>query len=116
MPWHQESVMSQRLEFVHAVTHRAPGTSIRDVCRQFHIAEKTGHKWLNRHELGGPAALADRSHRPLTPAHHVPRTIIDALVAFREQHSDWGARKLRDALGRLQPQVAWPAPSTITTI
>lgn len=108
--------MSQRLEFVHAVTHRSAGTSIRDVCRQFGIAEKTGHKWLNRHELGGPAALADRSHRPLVPAHQIPRAVIDALVALRQEHHDWGARKLRHELQTAQPTITWPAPSTITTL
>ena len=116
MPWRTESLMSQRLEFVEAVVHRAPGQSIRDICRQVGISERVGHKWLGRFGAGGPAALADRSHAPHIAAHQVPRAIVDALCALREQQPEWGARKLRDVLRREQPTVAWPAASTITTV
>ena len=116
MPWFIESVMSQRLEFVRAVLHRPPGQSIRDVCRATGITEKTGHKWLARYGAGGPDALADRSHAPHTPAHQVPSAQRAAILALREAQPTWGARKLRDVLTREQPALAWPAPSTITTL
>jgi putative transposase len=116
MPWHPESFMSQRLEFIAAVIHRLPGQSIRDICRAVGISERVGHKWLKRYGEGGPAALADRSHAPHQPAHQVPRAVSEALCALREQHPTWGARKLRDVLQREQPTVPWPAPSTITTL
>lgn len=116
MPWHQESVMTQRLEFCRTVAHRPTGTSILDVCRQFGISERVGHKWLARYELGGPEGLADRSHRPLTPAHQVPRPVVDAIVQLREQHPTWGARKLRVELQRRDATTPWPAASTMTTI
>jgi transposase InsO family protein len=108
--------MSQRLEFVQAVLHRKTGVNIGDVCAQFGVSEKTGQKWLRRFETGGPDALADRSHRPLTPAHQVPRPIIEEILALRTAHPTWGARKLRVELARATPRTPWPAPSTITTI
>src|SRR5262245_1940449 len=116
MPWRSESLMSQRLEFVQAVLHRAPGQSIRDVCRATGISERVGHKWLARFAAGGPIALADRSHAPHFSPQQVPRAIADAILALREQQPSWGARKLRDVLGREQPAVTWPAASTITTL
>lgn len=116
MPWRPESLMSQRLEFVQAVLHRAPGQSIRDVCRAIGISERVGHKWLARFTTGGPAALADRSHAPQVAAHQTPRELVQAILALREQQPSWGARKLRDVLQREQPREAWPAPSTITTL
>jgi transposase InsO family protein len=42
--------------------------------------------------------------------------VVDAIIALREQEPAWGARKLREVLHREQPTVAWPAPSTITTL
>jgi transposase InsO family protein len=108
--------MSQRLEFVEAVLHRTPGQSIRDVCATFTVSERVGHKWLARFTAGGPAALADRSHAPHVPAHQVPAPIAQAIIALREQEPSWGPRKLREVLGREQPAVPWPAPSTITTL
>lgn len=116
MPWRSESLMSQRLEFVEAVLHRHPGQSIRDVCRAAGISERVGHKWLARFAAGGPAALTDRSHAPHTTAHAVPRAIVEPILTLREQEPSWGARKLRDVLRREQPDVAWPAASTITTL
>jgi putative transposase len=113
MPWHPESLMSQRLEFVEAIVHRAPGQSIRDICRRVGISERIGHKWLARFTAGGPAALGDRSHAPHVAAHQVPRAIVGAICTLREQQPEWGARKLRDVLRREQPTKAWPAASTI---
>jgi transposase InsO family protein len=108
--------MSQRLEFIEAVLHRAPGQSIRELCRAVGISERVGHKWLKRFGAGGPAALGDRSHAPHHPAHPVPADVRDRLCALRAEHPTWGARKLRDVLAREQPEVSWPAPSTITTL
>jgi putative transposase len=114
MPWKTTDPMSQRLEFVRAALHRR--VSLRELCRQFGVSEKTGYKWLDRYALGGPAALADRSHAPITPAHQVPRAHVEAICALRRRHSTWGARKLRARLERKVPGVTWPAPSTITTL
>jgi len=116
MPWHSESIMSQRLEFISAILHRPPGQSIRDVCRTIGISERVGHKWLARYEAGGPAALADRSHAPHRPAHQVAPELVARILALREEQPGWGARKLREVLQREAPTSAWPAPSTITTL
>lgn len=116
MPWQTHSLMSQRLSFIQAVLHRAPGESIVDVCRATGISEKTGHKWLQRFGTGGPGALTDRSRAPRVPAHQVAPAIVRELCALRDAHPTWGARKLRDVLTREQPAVRWPAPSTITAV
>jgi putative transposase len=116
MPWQTQSPMSQRLEFIRLVLHRPPGQSIREVCRATGITEKTGHKWLQRYAAGGPAAMADRSHAPLVPAHQLAPAVVEAVLALREEHPTWGGRKLRDVLRHERPDEAWPAASTITTL
>lgn len=114
MPWQTQTPMSQRLEFIEAlVAGRRP---MRALCKEFGIAEKTGHKWRNRFLAGGPAALADRSHAPVVPPHQVPPAQREVLLTLREAHPTWGARKLRAFLARQEPTTAWPAPSTITTL
>jgi len=116
MPWQTQSPMSQRLEFIRLVLHRPPGQSIREVCHATGITEKTGHKWLQRYAAGGPAAMADRSHAPLIPAHQIAPVVVEAVLALREEHPTWGARKLREVLRRERPDEPWPAASTITTL
>jgi transposase InsO family protein len=106
--------MSIRLEFVAEVfAHRQ---SITRLCAQYGISEKTGYKWLVRFKAGGPAALADASSRPAGCPWHTPAAQRDAVCALRRAHPTWGARKLRAVLQDQQPAVAWPAPSTITTL
>lgn len=116
MPWQTHTHVSQRQEFVQAVMHRRPEESIRGICRQMGVSEKTGHKWLTRFLQGGPAALSDRSRRPLTSSHQLAPSVVAAVLALREEHPTWGARKLRGVLTLEQPDLSWPAASTITTL
>jgi hypothetical protein len=44
------------------------------------------------------------------------RQIVGRILALRNRHPTWGARKLRVRLQRLQPKVTWPAASTISEI
>jgi putative transposase len=114
VPWSTASLMSQRLEFIHAVIQQR--LTMRAACHQFGISEKTGYKWLDRFTHGGPDALADRSHAPLVPAHQVAVAVRDQLCEFRDDHPTWGARKLRAVLAATHPATTWPAPSTITAV
>ncbi len=62
------------------------------------ISRATGHKWIRRYRLEGPAGLLDRSSRPrrsprATPAHEV-RRIVAARQAWR-----WGPDRLGPLLG-----------------
>lgn len=114
MPWSTPSAMSLRYEFVRDVVRNRK--SFRELCRDYGISEKTGHKWRQRFAEGGATALADRSHAPHVPAHQVPRALIARICALREQYPKWGARKLRGILQSAEPTIVWPAASTITTI
>lgn len=112
MAWREESIVSQRLEFV--TLAGAEGANVRELCRRFRISAPTGYKWLARHAAGGDAALCDRSRRP----HHSPeRThgeVESAILAERERHPAWGARKLRAVLR--ERGVGVPATSTVHAV
>ena len=112
MPWREQSLMQERLEFVRACLHRRT-LSIHAICRAFGISEKTGHKWLARFAAGGPEALGDRSHAP----HHTPHQLSDevrqAILRMRRKRPTWGPRKLRKELVKRDASQHWPARSTI---
>jgi len=49
-----------------AVLARTGRFTISDLCRDFGISRKTGHKYLHRYESEGRAGLNERSRRPKT--------------------------------------------------
>jgi hypothetical protein len=81
------SVVEQRREFV-----RLAGVNRRELCRRFGISPDVGYKWLRRWDAGD-RELADRSRRP-GPA------IEAAVLAVRDAHPAWGARKIVRCLER----------------
>ena len=113
MPWKEQTVKSQRIEFVRKAL--LPGTNMSELCREYEISRKTGYKWLRRYKDGGVANLVDRSRRP----HHCPGqtspVIEEKVMELRHQYPMWGGRKLRTLLLR-QGETSVPAASTITEI
>jgi transposase InsO family protein len=108
MPWREVSKMDERREFVRLA--RQEGANRRELCRRFGIHADTGYKWLGRGLTD--EALADRSRRP-----HSSRTaaaVEAGIVAIRDAHPAWGARKIAHCLER--EGNACPAPSTVHEI
>jgi transposase InsO family protein len=112
MAWREESIVSQRLEFVTLAA--AEGANIRELCRRFRISAPTGYKWIARHRDGGEAALRDSSRRPRSSPDRSDESIEAAVVKVREEHPAWGARKVRAVL--LRRGIQAPATSTVHAI
>lgn len=91
MPWRAVSVMDQRREFVRLAM--LEGVNRRDLCKRFGISADTGYKWLARH-VAGDTALADRSRRPHSSPKHCTPDLEAQVVAVRDAHPAWGARKI----------------------
>lgn len=113
MPWKEVSIMSSRKEFVSLASQE--GANVRALCRRFGISPKTGYKLLNRHAAEGEAGLADRPRTPKASPRRTAATVEEALLAAREAHPAWGARKLRAWLEG-QGHAGLPCPSTIDAI
>ena len=111
MVWKETCAVEERMRFVLAV--EAGEESIAAICRRFGVSRVTGYKWLERYRLDGVSGLSDRSRAP----HRRPRTlcaeIAAACLAVRRTHPSWGPVKVRAWLRRNDPDVVWPAASTI---
>jgi transposase InsO family protein len=111
MPWREVSAMDQRREFV--LLAQQEGVNRRELCRQFGISPYIGYKWLARWQTGDQE-LADRSRRP----HAMPKRSDAAteaqVLAVRDKHPAWGARKIAHCLKRDGQTV--PVPSTVHQI
>lgn len=110
MPWRKVSIMDQRREFVQLAMQE--GANVRELCRRFGIHPDTGYKWLGRWTSG--EALADRSRRPHSSPEQTEAWIEERILAVRDAHPAWGARKIARCLER--DGVSCPAPSTVHDI
>jgi putative transposase len=111
MPWREVSAMDERREFVGLAMQ--DGANVRELCRRFGISPDVGYKWLRRWKAGD-RQLADHSRRP----HVIPSrsdTATEARVlAVRDLHPAWGARKIVRCLDRTDGSA--PARSTVHEI
>jgi transposase InsO family protein len=62
------------------------------------ISRATGHKWVRRYRLEGPAGLVDRSSRPRRSPHATPAHEVQRIVAARQAWR-WGPDRLGPLLG-----------------
>jgi transposase InsO family protein len=111
MPWSEVSVVDQRREFVRLALQE--GANRRELCRRFGISPDVGYKWLRRWRTGD-RELADRSRRPKTMPRRSDATVEAQVVAVRDKHPAWGARKIAHCLKRDGQAV--PVPSTVHRI
>lgn len=114
MPWSETCRMEERTRFV--LEALEGWTSMSQLCRRYGVSRRVGYKWLKRYEEGGLEALQDRSRAPRRQAESTPPEIVRRLVELRTKHSTWGPRKLRVWLADRNPEVSWPAASTIGAI
>ena len=113
MPWREVSIVDQRREFVQLAIQE--GANRRELCRRFGIHPDTGYKWLGRAE----EELSDRSRRPRSSPARTAAVIETRILALRDAHPAWGARKIAHCLKReaqparhirrcTNPAPAWP--------
>ena len=93
MPWKTQNTMSLRQEFVELA--RLESSNIRQLCRRFGISPTTA---TNGSSVTSKQAPRDWEivHAVLTtPPTQVAQEIEQQVVALRQQHPEWGARKIR---------------------
>lgn len=113
MTWREESIVSQRLEFVSLAI--ADGANVARLCRRFGISRQTGYKWIERFRSGGAGAIDNRSSRPHRSPVRTSAKTEASVLTLRAAHPAWGGRKLRARLLALGVRDV-PVPSTITEI
>jgi transposase InsO family protein len=111
MPWREVSVMEARREFVRLALQE--GANRRELCRRFGISPPVAYKWLARWQAGD-TGLTDRSRRPHDSPGRSGSATEAAVLAVRDAHPAWGARKIASWLARRG--VTPPAVSTVHAI
>ena len=108
------SSMEQKQQFVSLVG--SGRFTITELCLEFKISRKTGHKWLLRHEEDGVAGLEDRSRAPKCSAGRTPDDVERLIVTERRLHPTWGPKKIRGLLIKIHGIERPPRESTIALV
>ncbi|HUU34256.1 MAG TPA: helix-turn-helix domain-containing protein [Vicinamibacterales bacterium] len=103
--------MDQRVPFI--ADYQRDVFDVAELARRYGIGRKPAYKWLDRYAAGGPAALHDRSRRPLSCPHAIADPIATALFEVRRRHPTWDAKKRLKIVATRHPAWALPARSTV---
>jgi transposase InsO family protein len=114
MAWKVDTLVDVRLSFVSECLNS--GQSIAELCRAFEISRKTAYKWLNRYELGGVEALADKSRSRHTQAQQTPSEQVRLICELASDKEHWGAKKIKARLEKLHPSLVFPSATTVHNI
>lgn len=101
MPWMDKSVNQQRQQFIALAS--CQGANISELARQFGISRKCAYKWLSRYDPQlGATSLLDHSRRPKSSPSRSSAELEQQVLAVRDTHPGWGARKIAHVLARDQ--------------
>lgn len=107
--------MDERLRFIRDA--QSDRFSMSELCARYGVSRRIGYKWLARYDDEGRRGLVDRSRAPHHCPHKIATPIAELLVAAREAHPYWGARKLLTVLASRHPEIrSWPAASTVADL
>lgn len=99
MPWPTQSMNDIRTEFVRRVL--ATEANLAQLCREYGISRKTGHKWRKRAMEDGLNGVREHSRRPQTSPTKLDEQTVCRVVQLKLAHPRWGPKKLTVLYGRI---------------
>ena len=111
MPFKEQTMSEQRLNMVKEIISGAQ--SLSSICRKYSISRPTAYLWVKRYKNGYSMEAFSRA-----PKSRPSQTNIEServILEERNEHPDWGARKLKAHIER-ETGVCFPAASTIHAI
>ncbi|MBC2605479.1 helix-turn-helix domain-containing protein [Pelagicoccus albus] len=98
MPWKEVYPMEEKLRFV--TLAKTGRFHITDLCQDFGISRKTGHKYIERYDRFGLAGLGEASRRP-NCSPNATDTSVERLI-LKEQRELKGVTHQNSNLGAME--------------
>ena len=114
MPWKDNTVMEQKIEFISEWNSGL--YSIAELCRAFEISRPTAYRLINRFAEDGYQGFFERSRAPSRHPNKTSEEIELAIIDLRKRHKRWGARKIWKLLQHDFPLDQIPSMVTINNI
>jgi putative transposase len=89
---------------------------VAELCREFGVSRKTGYKWLKRFKEKGVSGLVSRPRRPRGNRLAITADMATKIVALKQKHPRWGAKKIWVLLVREHQVDDVPSVSTINRV
>ena len=114
MPWNETDVMTEKERFI--MLAQTGRFTITDLCADFGISRKTGHKYLQRYQADGRHGLNDYSRRPKDCPFTTSAAVEKLILKERKKHATWGPKKIHDRLLKVYGLEDRPHINTINNI
>ena len=114
MPWKVTDKMNEKEKFINEMLKNEK--PFKHLCAEFGISEKTGHKWKNRFYTEGKAGLYEQSRATKTHSNALEEDVIISIIAFKNAHPFWGAKKIRELFSKAHPECCVPSLSSVNRI
>jgi transposase InsO family protein len=111
MPWKVSGELEKRKQFVEQWLSQE--WTMTELCGRHGISRQAGYNTLARYQQLGWEGLEAGSRAPQRHPNQTAAELEQCIVDLRHEHMRWGPRKLKAVLERQQPQVRWPAVSTL---
>lgn len=90
--------------------------TVSELCSDFGISRKTGHKYLQRYEAQGREGLSARSRRPKSSPCATAEEVEKLILKERRKHPTWGAKKIHDLLLKVHGIEERPHVNTVNNV
>jgi transposase len=90
--------------------------NVSQACRKAHVSRKTFYHWKVRFEQAGYAGLEKPVSHAAKEPHKTSRVVEQQVIELRQQHPDWGKRRLADELAKANNWVPVVSPNTVRRI
>ena len=90
--------------------------SVSEVAARHGVSRETFYVWQRRRASGDPRWFEEHSRAPSSRPHTTSVVDANAIIGVRRRFPHFGPKKIRAWLAEKQPQLDWPAASTIGDI
>jgi transposase InsO family protein len=90
--------------------------TVSELCRRYGVSRETFYVWKRRRESGAPHWWEEKSHAAASCPHRTAKAVAAAVIGVRQRFPHFGPKKIRAWLAAKEPDLAWPAASTMGDI